>query len=115
MAALSIVTLTLAVIVTLTLAIIVTLGPPWPGWANVPKVCTPWTQDFVISQGRRNWLLYDDLDIYQFIQGCSAMVEQQQDVGTKRLMLSKLCSTLRDASFHDFESVRYAFRTVLSM
>jgi hypothetical protein len=40
------------------------------------------------------------------------MVEQQQDVVTMRLMLR---STIRDASFHGFESARYAFGTVLSM
>jgi hypothetical protein len=32
-----------------------------------------------------------------------------------RLMLSQLCSTMWDASFHGFESARYAFGTILSM
>jgi hypothetical protein len=71
-----------------------------PGGDNVPKVCTPWPQDFIVGHRRRNRLLYDDLDIYQFIQGCIAMVEQQQDVGIMWLMLSQLGSTMRDASFH---------------
>jgi hypothetical protein len=43
------------------------------------------------------------------------MVEQQQDVGIMRLMLSQLCSTMRVASFHGFESTRYVFQTVLSI
>jgi hypothetical protein len=86
-----------------------------PGGDNAPKVCTPWPQDFVVGHGRLKRLLYDDLDVYQFIQGCIAMVEQQQDVVTMRLMLGQLCSTMRDASFNGFESARYAFGTVLSM
>jgi hypothetical protein len=76
---------------------------------------------YPLASGFRRWpraaksALYDDLDVYQFIQGCIAMVEQQQDVGTMRVMLSQLHSTMRDASFHGFESTCYAFGTVLSM
>jgi hypothetical protein len=86
-----------------------------PGGDNAPKVCTPWPQDFVVGHGRRNRLLYDDLDVYQFAQGCIAMIEQQQDVATMRLMLGQLRSTMWDASFHGFDAARYAFGTVLSM
>jgi hypothetical protein len=86
-----------------------------PGGDNAPKVCTPWPQDFVVGHGWRNRLLFDDLDVFQFIQGCISMIERQPDVDTMRLMLSQLRSTMRDASFHGFESARYAFGTILSM
>jgi hypothetical protein len=43
------------------------------------------------------------------------MIERQPDVDTMRLMLGQLRSTMRDASFHGFESASYAFGTVLSM
>jgi hypothetical protein len=43
------------------------------------------------------------------------MIERQPDVDTMHLMLGQLRSTMRDASFHGFESARYAFGTVLSM
>jgi hypothetical protein len=86
-----------------------------PGGDNAPKVCTPWPQDFVVGHGRRNRLLFDDLDVFQFVQGCISMIERQSDVDTMRLMLSQLRSTMRDASFHGFESARYAFGTILSM
>jgi hypothetical protein len=69
----------------------------------------------ISSSATGGGICYDDLDVYQFIQGCIAMVEQQQDVVTMRLMLSQLRSTMRDASFHGFDSARYAFGTVLSM
>jgi hypothetical protein len=86
-----------------------------PGGDNAPKVCTPWPQDFVVGHGRHNRLLFDDLDVFQFIQGCISMIERQPDVDTMRLMLGQLRSTMRDASFHGFESARYAFGTILSM
>jgi hypothetical protein len=47
-----------------------------PGGHNAPKVFTPWPQDFVVGHGRRNRLLYDDLDVYQFVQVCISIVEQ---------------------------------------
>jgi hypothetical protein len=34
-----------------------------PGGDNAPRICVPWPQDYVIGHGRRNRLLYDDLDI----------------------------------------------------
>jgi hypothetical protein len=86
-----------------------------PGGDNAPKVCTPWPQDFVVGHGQRNRLLFDDLDVFQFFQGCISMIEWQADVDTMRLMLGQLRATMKDASFHGFESARYAFGTVLSM
>jgi hypothetical protein len=86
-----------------------------PGGDNAPKVCTPWPQDFVVGHGRRNWLLYDDMDVFQFVQGCISIVEQTTDMAVMRLMLAQLRSTMQDASFHGFESARYSYGIILSM
>jgi hypothetical protein len=67
-----------------------------------------------VGHGRRNRLLYDDLDIFQ-LQGCISIVEQTSDMTVMRLMLAQLRSTMRDASFHGFESARYSYGIILSM
>jgi hypothetical protein len=85
------------------------------GGDNAPKVCTPWPQDFVVGHGRCNCLLYDDLDVFQFVQGCISIVEQTSDMAVMRLMLAQLRSTMHDASFHGFESARYSYGIILSM
>jgi hypothetical protein len=90
------------------------------GWArlggnNAPWICVPWPQDYVIGHGRRNHLLYDDLDIYQFIQGSIAIIEQQDELSLIKLMLAQLRATMRDASFHMYEPARYSYGIVLSM
>jgi hypothetical protein len=86
-----------------------------PGGDNAPKVCTPWPQDFVVGHGRRNRLLYDDMDVFQFVQGCISIIEQTSDISTMRLMLAQLRSTMLDASFHGFDSARYSYGIILSM
>jgi hypothetical protein len=70
--------------------------------------------DFVVGHGRCNCLLYDDLDVYQFVQGCISIVEQS-DLAVTRLMLAQLRFTMCDASFQGFESARYSYGIVLSM
>jgi hypothetical protein len=86
-----------------------------PGGDNAPRICVPWPQDYVIGHGRRNRLLYDDLDIYQFIQGAIAIIEQQDELSLIKLMLAQLRATMRDASFHGYEPARYSYGIVLSM
>jgi hypothetical protein len=68
-----------------------------------------------VGHGRRNRLLYDDMDVFQFVQGCISIVEQTSDMAVMRLMLAQLRSTMRDASFHGFESARYSYGIILSM
>jgi hypothetical protein len=68
-----------------------------------------------VGHGRRNRLLYDDMDVFQFVQGCISIVEQTSDMAVMRLMLAQLRSTMRDASFHGFESAKYSYGIILSM
>jgi hypothetical protein len=43
-----------------------------------------------VGHGRRIRLLYDDLDVYQFVQGSILIVEQNSDVAVMRMMLAQL-------------------------
>jgi hypothetical protein len=54
-------------------------------------------------------LLFDELDIYQFVQGAISIIEREDDLLTVRAILAQLCATMRDTQFHGFESARYAY------
>jgi hypothetical protein len=90
------------------------------GWArprddNAPRIPIPWPQDFIHGQGRKPRLLFDELDIHQFVQGAISIIEREDDLLTVRAMLAQLCATMRDAQFHGYESARYAYGTILSL
>jgi hypothetical protein len=86
-----------------------------PGGENAPRIPIPWPQDFHIGQGRKPRLLFDELDIHQFVQGTIAIIEREDDLVTVRAMLAQLRVTMRDAQFHGFESARYVYGTILSL
>jgi hypothetical protein len=76
------------------------------GWAKpegeiAPRIPVPWPQYFVIKQGRKPRLLYDELDVLQWVQGCLSMAEREPDLNTIRAMLSQFRLTLRDAQTYD--------------
>jgi hypothetical protein len=81
----------------------------------VPRIPIPWPQDFIIGQGRKPRLLFDELDIHQFVQGAISIIEREDDLLTVRAKLAQLRATMRDAQFHGFESARYAYGTILSL
>jgi hypothetical protein len=78
-------------------------------------VAVPWPQDFVIDQGRRSCLTYDDLTVFGRTQGCLAIVEREEDMNTPRGMLALLRYMLRDAAYYRFEAARYSYGCILSM
>jgi hypothetical protein len=86
-----------------------------PGGESAPRVPVPWPQDFVIGQGRKPRLLYDELDVLQWAQGCLSIAEREPDVDTLRAMLAQFRLTLRDAQSYGFEAARFAFGSVLSL
>jgi hypothetical protein len=86
-----------------------------PGGENAPRIPIPWPQDFIIGQGRKPRLLFDELDIHQFVQGAIAIIEREDDLVTVRAMLAQLRATMRDSQYHGFESARYAYGTILSL
>jgi hypothetical protein len=74
----------------------------------------PWPQDFIIGQGRKSRLLYDELDIMQFVQGYISITDRTADLAVIRAMLEQLRLTLRDAQSYGFEAARFAYGVVLS-
>jgi hypothetical protein len=86
-----------------------------PGGDSAPRVPVPWPQDYVMGHGRKNRLLYDDLDVYNFVQGCLSIITREDNVDIMRLMITQLSATMRDAMFHGFEAARYSYGIILSM
>jgi hypothetical protein len=84
-----------------------------PGGDNAPQVAVPWPQDFIISKKAR--LCYDDLTVFEWTQGCLAIIEREEDMIIACGMLALLRSTLRDAAYHGFEAARYSYGCMLSM
>jgi hypothetical protein len=76
-----------------------TLKRGWarPGGDNAPRIPIPWPQDFIIGQGRKPRLLFDELDIHQFVQGAILIIEREEDLPTVRAMLAQLRATMQDA------------------
>jgi hypothetical protein len=68
-----------------------------------------------LGQGWKPRLLFDELDIHQFVQGAISIIEREEDLPTVRAMLGQLRATMRDAQFHGYESARYAYGTILSL
>jgi hypothetical protein len=90
-------------------------GWAWPGGESAPHIPVPWLQDFVIGQGHKPRLLYDELDVLQWVQSCLSMAEREPDLQTVRAMLAQFRLTLRDAQSYGFEAARFAFGSVLSL
>jgi hypothetical protein len=85
-----------------------------PGGENAPRVQVPWPHDFIIGQGRKSRLLYDELDIMQFVLGCISITDRADDPAVIRAMLEQLRLTHRDAQSYGFEAARFAYGVVLS-
>jgi hypothetical protein len=86
-----------------------------PGGDNAPRVAIPWPQDFIIGHGKKARLCYDDLTVFEWTQGCLAIIEREMDMSIARGMLALLRATLRDAAYHGFEAARYSYGCILSM
>jgi hypothetical protein len=93
-----------------------TLKRDWarPGGDSAPRIPIPCPQDFIIDQGRKPRLLFDELDIHQFIQGAISIIERE-DMSTVRAMLAQLRATMRDVQFHTYEATHYTYGTILSL
>jgi hypothetical protein len=92
----------------------------WRGWSrqgsdNALWVAIPWPQDFIIGHGKKSCLCYDDLTVFEWTQGCLAIVEREEDMSVALGMLALLRATLRDAAYHGFESACYSLGCILSM
>jgi hypothetical protein len=56
-----------------------------------------------------------DLTVFEWTQGCLAIIEREEDMGIARGMLALLRATLRNAAYHGFEGARYSYGCILSM
>jgi hypothetical protein len=81
---------------------------------NAPRVQVPWPKNFIIGQGRKSHLLYDELDIMQFVQGCISITDRTDYPAVIKAMLEQLLLTLRDAQSYGFEATRFTYAGVLS-
>jgi hypothetical protein len=79
-----------------------------------PTVKTPWPQDFVLGSGKKIKLFYEDLSIFEWINGYIAIVQAQTDSNTTRLMMAHLRNLMEDAAFHGWEPVKQAHTVILS-
>jgi hypothetical protein len=81
----------------------------------MPPQVVPWPQDFIIGHGKKARLCYDDLTVFEWTQGCLAIIEREEDMSIAHGMLALLRATLRDAAYHGFEAARYSYGCILSM
>jgi hypothetical protein len=78
-----------------------------------PSVSVPWPQDYVLGSGSRLKVYYEDLSIYEWINGYIAIVHLQDPV-TARHMLAHLRNLMEDAVFHGWDTIKQAHSTILS-
>jgi hypothetical protein len=56
----------------------------------MPTIPFPRPQDFIIGKGKKPCLLYDDLVMFQWVQGCLSMAKHESDISTVWAMLAQL-------------------------
>jgi hypothetical protein len=84
------------------------------GGETAPNLRMPWSQDYIFNFGRDSKLYYEDLDIFQWVLGYTAIIEAQKDVNIARYMLIHLQNLMGDAQSHGFEVIKYAHGVILS-
>jgi hypothetical protein len=78
-----------------------------------PSVRVPWPQDYILGSGSRLKVYYEDLSIYEWVNGYIVIV-QLQDPVIARHMLSHLRNLMEDAVFHRWYTIKQAHSTILS-
>jgi hypothetical protein len=66
-----------------------------------------------MGSGSRSKVYYEDLSVYEWVNGYIAIVQLQDQV-TARYMLSHLRNLMEDAVFHGWDTIKQAHKTVLS-
>jgi hypothetical protein len=78
-----------------------------------PSVQVPWPQDFVMGSGAKSKIYYEDLSVYEWVNGYIAIVQLQDQV-TARYMLAHLRNLMEDAVFYGWDTIKQAHKTVLT-
>jgi hypothetical protein len=83
------------------------------GGDNAPRVPTPWPQDFVLGHGAMRALSYEDLSVYQWVQGYLS-IAQMQGIETLRAMVAHMQALFTEASFAGWDPAKFAHGCVLT-
>jgi hypothetical protein len=78
-----------------------------------PSVRVPWPQDYILGSGSRSKVYYEDLSIYEWVNGYIAIVQLQDPVIAIH-MLVHLRNLMEDAVFHCWDTIKQAHSTILS-
>jgi hypothetical protein len=79
-----------------------------------PRVKVPWPQDFVLGSGRKLKLYYEDLSIFEWVNGYIATIQNEPNPKIARYMMSHMRNLMEDAVFHGWEPVKQAHSDILS-
>jgi hypothetical protein len=79
-----------------------------------PKVKVPWPQDYVLGSGRKLKLYYEDLSIFEWVNGYIATIQNEPNVKIARFMMNHMRNLMEDAVFHGWEPVKQAHSDILS-
>jgi hypothetical protein len=79
-----------------------------------PKVKVPWPQDYVLGSGRKLKLYYEDLSIFEWVNGYIATIQNEPNAKIARFMMNHIRNLMEDAVFHGWEPVKQAHSDVLT-
>jgi hypothetical protein len=89
------------------------------GWAhlggeNTPAKPIPWPQDYVQGHGSNRQLYYEDLTLFQWVQGYACIMEQEQNMGFLKSMSNQLKCVFEEAQYYCWESAKFGHGVCMS-
>jgi hypothetical protein len=85
-----------------------------PGGCMTLSRQVAWPHDYVFGTGEDIKIMYNDLNIFQWVQGFAALIDNEQNLEIKGAMLNHLELLMQDAQLLGWEATRYAHGVVLS-
>jgi hypothetical protein len=79
-----------------------------------PKVKVPCPHDFVLGSGRKLKLYYEDLSMFEWVNGYIATIQNEPNAKIACYMMSHMRNLMEDAVFHGWEPVKQAHADILS-
>jgi hypothetical protein len=70
--------------------------------------------DYVFGTGEDIKIMYNELNIFQWVQGFAALIDNEQNLAIKGTMLNHLELLMQDAQLLGWEATRYTHGVVLS-
>jgi hypothetical protein len=78
-----------------------------------PSVNTPWPQDYILGSGKQLKLYFQDLSIFEWVNGYIGIVQNQTNPSISRHMMNHLKNLMEDAVFYRWE-VKEAHSVILT-